>query len=302
MPNIDIRIGGPRALALETTVLTHGLPRHLASELIATIRETCSKEGVLPAFTGLLRGVPTVGLTDDDLQHLLDTPETIKVNTSNFGLAAFRGDTGATTVSTTLELAASAGIRMAATGGIGGVHRGLSERLDISADLLALTRHPVAIVASGAKSVLDVVGTRELLETLGVPVIGLGSEAFPAFYLAESGAVCDGSFTDLAELARFIAYETIRSGRGLLISNPAPNPINPADWDRWLSEAGQKLTQEAGADAIDGREATPRMLAIVHELSEGQTIAVNVALLLDNVAKAAQICSRLGTSLPSSTV
>lgn len=297
MTQIDIRVAGPRAIALETTVLTHGLPRELAPQIIEQTRQLCSEHGIEPAFTAVLKGTPTVGLSDQELTSLMAERETIKINSSNLGLSAFQGLTGATTVSTTLELAAAAGIRVAATGGIGGVHHGYAQQLDISSDLAALSRYPVAIVASGAKSVLDVISTRELLETLGVPVVGTCSEAFPAFYLTESGATCDSALHDRAELAQFIAYETARTGRGLLIANPAPNPIRQEIWDQWMASATEGLSAETELTTPLGREATPQILAKIHDISGGETVKTNIGLLLSNIGVAAELagvaCQRL---------
>lgn len=286
MPQAEIRVSGPNAVALETTVLTHGLPREIALDVADELDEACREAGAIPALTAVLEGTPTIGLTRDELVRLLETPDVAKVNTSNLGIAVFRGLTGATTVSTTLELAANAGIRVAATGGIGGVHPGLAEHLDISSDLGALARFPVAIVASGAKSILDVVATRELLETLGVPVIGYRTDAFPAFYLADSGAVCDAQFDDARELTEFIVYQTTHSRRGVLVSQAAPNPIDEGHWLRWMAESD---TGDSTQLHTVGRAVTPRILERIHELSDGATVAVNRELLVNNARLAASL-------------
>ena len=173
---------GSDAVALETTLLVHGVPREAAGPLNIELGEIVSAHGSTPALVGVVAGVPTVGMTSDELDAMLRSERVEKVNTANLGLAMHRGVHAATTVSATCELAARAGLRVFATGGIGGVHRGYGTRLDVSADLAALTRFPVAVVASGVKGLLDVVATREALETLGVPVVGFRTDAFCAFY------------------------------------------------------------------------------------------------------------------------
>lgn len=284
-----LRNGGPPRVALETTLLLHGVPRPSAADLARELAATVRRHGAEPALVGVLRGRPIVGLSEADLAELLalDAHLIPKLNTANLGLALAAGRSGATTVSTTMELAAAAGIRLFATGGLGGVHPGLARHLDISADLMAFTRFPVAVVTAGVKSILDVAGTRELLETLGVPVVGFGTDRFPAFYLRESDAGVDGRFDDPAALAAFIARELARTGRGIVVANPIPeaDEIPRADWDRWLAEANARAA-EAG---VTGRDLTPYLLAQVHELSGGATLRANIALVKHNAALAAQL-------------
>ncbi len=324
-------------VALETTLLLHGVPADAAKPLAGRLSKIIRDHGAIPRLVGVLDGRPIVGLTDDQLDVMLAARDTVrKVNTANVGVALFRGHHAATTVSSTMEFAARAGIHVFATGGIGGVHKFFpspdcplptSSPLDISTDLIALTRFPVAVVASGVKSILDIAATRELLETLGVPVIGYRTDAFPAFYLRESDtgfpardsqsgtgiparvpgaggmgfpapvpslpvARVDHNFTDIAELARFVRFELARTGRGILICNPIPeqHELKRDDWNRWLAAAEQRV---AAMPSSGGRDATPALLAALHDISGGATLAANIELVCSNAALAAQIAREM---------
>ncbi len=277
------------AVALETTLLVHGVPADAARELASRLGETVRSQGAEPALVGVVRGTPTVGMSDDELAALLDAGEVPKVNTANLGLAVHRGTHGATTVSTTIELAAAAGVRVFATGGIGGVHRDSAESWDISADLHAIERHPVAVVTSGVKSILHVTGTREMLETLGVPVVGFRTDSFPAFYQRTSQATVDARFDDAGELAAFVAAELDRTGRGIVVANPIPEPdeIAQADLEAWVAQA----ELEAARSGVRGRGVTPFMLSRLHAISDGRTLAANIALAIDNARVAGLIAA-----------
>lgn len=284
-----LRAAGPGHVALETTLLLHGVPAGeggpLADELASIVRG----HGARPALIGIHAGRAVVGLNAAELADLLAARTVMKVNTANLGFAIHRRVHAATTVSTTMELAAAAGIRLFATGGIGGVHRGYGQRLDISADLAAFTRFPVAVVTSGVKSLLDVESTREVLETLGIPVVGYRTDRFPAFYLRESEARVDERFDDDDDLAAFLAGELTRTGRGVVVAQPVPDDhaIEPARWREWLDRA-----QHEAGDAA-GREVTPRILARLHEVSGGRTLNANLALVRQNAALAARLAARL---------
>lgn len=282
-------------VALETTLLLHGVPADAAKPLANRLSKIIRDHGAIPRLVGIVNGRPIVGMTDDQLDVLLATRESVKkVNTANAGIALFRGRHAATTVSTTMEFAARAGIHIFATGGIGGVHKGAATSFDISTDLTALTRFPVAVVASGVKSILDVTATREMLETLGVPVIGYRTDAFPAFYVRELNASVgkvDYNFTDIAELARFVRFELARTGRGILICNPIPpeHELKRDDWNRWLAAAEQRIASSASS----GRDATPALLGALHELSGGATLKANIELVCSNATLAAQIAAAM---------
>ena len=272
-------------LALETTILTHGVPRENALGLAAELASIARSNGAIPALVGLFKGEPVVGMSDEQLREVLATPNVPKVNTSNLGVLMHRKQHGSTTVATTMEFAAASGVRVFSTGGIGGVHKGYATHLDISADLIALTRFPVAVVASGVKSILDVVATREMLETLGVPVVGFRCDEFPAFYLRGSGAGVDARFDDEQDLSAFIRRETERTGRGILIANPIPESDElPRDsFAAWLAAAER--------EAKPGREATPTTLAALHRVSGGATLRANLALIRSNTALGAKLAA-----------
>jgi len=281
------RLSAPARVALETTLLIHGVPRAAAPALAAELAQIVRERGASPVLVGLVNGALRAGLTDAELHEMFTAPQIGKVNASSLGAYAALGKSGATTVSTTLEIAAGAGIRVFATGGLGGVHKGFAERIDISADLAALTRFPVAVVTSGCKSILDVTSTRELLESLGVPVIGYCTDRFPAFYLRDGGIGVDARMDDPQELGRFIRHELCRTGRGIVIANPVPvaDELDPSDWSIWMANAAQRA-HDRGAQ---GRDVTPALLQALHEISGGKTLVANIALVKNNVDLAAQL-------------
>lgn len=284
--SVVIRARGP-VVALESTLILHGVPREVSRSLAAELGAIVAAQGAVPALVGVVAGQPIVGLTEGELETLLGSHDVPKANSANLGVLMHRRSHAATTVSATMELASAAGVRVFATGGLGGVHRGYSEHLDISADLAAFTRFPVAVVTSGVKSLLDVESTREALETLGVPVVGLNTDRFPAFYLRESNARLDATFTDERSLAAFARDELNRTGRGIVVANPIPaeHALEPAEWDAWLHAA---MTQ-ADAAGIRGREVTPFVLSRLHGLSGGRTLAANLALVKSNAMVAGRL-------------
>lgn len=278
---------GHGSVALETTLLTHGVPREAAKPLAAELADIVRSHGVNPAIVGIIAGEPTVGLTDSELDQLLAATQITKVNTSNLGVVMHQRGMGSTTVSATMELCAAADVRVFATGGIGGLHKEFGEHLDVSSDLAALARFPVAVVGSGVKALLDVPSTREALEGLGVPVVGYKTDRFPAFYLRDGGADVDATFDDVEDLAAFIRAELARTGRGVLVANPIPesHEISRVDWDRWIREA----TKDAGRAC--GRDLTPAILKQLHTVSAGKTLEANLALARANTDLAARICA-----------
>ena len=289
-PTLVIRVR-PNSVALETTLLLHGVPRADAAPLATAIDREVAAAGGVSALVGVLAGTPIVGLKPAELEALLAAPEVVKANTANLGVLIHRKQHAATTVSTTIELAAAAGVRIFATGGLGGVHREYGTRWDISADLAAIARFPVGVVCSGTKSLLDVESTREALETLGVPVVGFRTDHFPAFYRRQSAARVDARFDSLDELAAYVGQELARTGRGVVICNPIPpeHELDSASWDRWLSEAQAAVTL-AG---VQGRDVTPALLAQVHTRSGGATLAANIALIKSNASVAGALMSRI---------
>ena len=260
------------------------MARDLASDVMAG--------GAKPALVGVVAGDAIAGLRDEELNVLLAAAKVPKANTSNLGVLLARKSHAATTVSTTMEIAAAEGIRVFATGGLGGVHQGWTQHLDVSADLMAFTRFPVAVVTSGCKSILDVIATRELLETLGVPVVGFRTDRFPAFYQRESAAGVDARFDDIDELARFVSLELARTGRGVVVANPIPvaDELPAAEFAGWLA-AAQKVVSNAGG--AGGRDATPAVLGQLHALSGGATLRANVALVRNNARVAGQLAAAM---------
>lgn len=303
------RAGRRPRVAIETTLLIHGVPPAAAGDLAERLEAAIRAEGAEAALIGVVGGRAAVGMTRADLDALIaaasgpDGPRAVtKLNTGNLGPALFRGQHGATTVSATMELAARAGIEVFATGGLGGVHPGLASRPDISADLGALARFPVAVVTSGVKSILDVAATRELLETLGICVVGYRTDDFPVFYMRSPAAAglsgvagVDARFDDAEELARFLRFELARAGRGVVVCNPIPaeHEIALADWRRWEAEAEGR----AHAAGVAGRGLTPAVLAALHEVSGGATLRANIALVESN----ARLAGRLAAAMVSTT-
>lgn len=293
MPQLVNR-SGPGALALETTLLVHGVPASSAPALDAELRALCAEQGATPALVGVVSGAPTVGMTEDELASLLERGTSVpKANSANMGVLCHWGSHAATTVSATMELASAAGVRVFSTGGLGGVHKGYGCHLDVSADLGAFTRFPVAVVASGVKSLLDVGSTREALETLGVPVIGFGTDAFPSFYTRDSGFGVDARFDEDEALASYLSYELARTGRGVVVCNPIPeaNELDPGTFAGWLERAEDEA-EDAG---VTGRAVTPFLLGRLHELSGGATLEANLALIRSNVRLGARLAAAMET-------
>ena len=269
----------------------HGLPPEQSLTIADQLDNAVTEAGANPALIGVVSGSPVVGMTRDELKLLTDAGNVPKLNTSNLGHALFTRSHGATTVSTTMELAERAGIRVFATGGIGGVHKNYHLTPDISADLFALTRHRLAVVTSGCKNILDIPATREMLETLGVPVVGYQTDTFPAFYQRQTNLPVDATFDDPNNLADYLAFELARHKRGVIVANPIPkaDEIEQNQWDEWLKEAQNLPSVKAAA----GRDATPALLSEVHRLSAGKTVRANVALALSNASLAGALAAAL---------
>jgi pseudouridine-5'-phosphate glycosidase len=293
-PEVATALDAGRAVvALESTVISHGLPHphnlEIARQLEAVIRDG----GATPATVAILGGRICVGLDDTEIEHLATASAVAKVSRRDLGAVLARGGDGATTVAATMIAAALAGIRVFATGGIGGVHRGGEMSLDVSADLTELGRSPVAVVASGAKAILDLPRTLEVLETHGVPVIGYGTDRFPAFFSRDSGLALDArAETPSAAAAIMAAHWDLGLSGGLLLCNPVPETAALAREQvaAWVDVA----LGEAEAAAIAGAEVTPFLLDRLTHLSAGHTLAANIALLENNAAVAAEIALAYG--------
>jgi pseudouridylate synthase len=288
--------GGGPVVALETTLVTHGLPHPEGLAAASALENEIRQAGGIPATIGILRGAIHIGLSSADLHELATAPDVTKVNLSNLAATVAAGRPGATTVAATMFAAHSRGIRVFATGGIGGVHRDASTSGDVSADLTALSRIPIAVVCAGAKAILDLPRTVEMLETLGVPVLGLQTNDFPAFYRRSSGLPVDSRMDTMAELASAIrAHFSLGLGTGVLIANPIPVADElPADIsDRALETA----LSDAERQQLRGRGVTPFLLERLKELSGGASVRANLALLTNNARVAAQLARALAQSV-----
>jgi len=281
---------GRPVVALESTLITHGLPHPINLEVAQAMEQAVRDNGATPATIAVLRGQITVGLTSEQLTYLAQATNVRKCSRRDFPIVLAQKGDGATTVAGTMIVAHLAGIKVFATGGIGGVHRG--HPVDVSADLLELAQTPVAVVCAGAKAILDLPLTLEVLETDGVPVVGYGCAEFPAFYSRSSGLPLDVRCDTVEEIAAMIrAREQLGFRTGMLITNPIPAADElPAE----IAEAAiQQALQEADAQGIRGKETTPFLLARVSELTGDRSRAANIALLKNNARVAAQIAKAI---------
>jgi len=284
-------------VALETTVVTHGLPHPEGVRAALALEDEVTRAGAVPATIGVLDGAVRVGLTADDLERLAAAPGVAKLSLGNLAAVLAAGAPGSTTVAATLFAAHHAGIGVFATGGIGGVHRGASETGDVSADLGALARFPVAVVCAGAKAILDLPRTVEWLETVGVPVYGLGTDEFPAFYRRRSGLPVDRAFLDVASLAVAVrAHRALGLGTGVLVANPIPEGDElPAElYERALAAA----LAAAEREGVRGRAVTPFLLERMRAVTGGESVRANLALLRHNARVAAALAAALSRDEP----
>ncbi|HCB50818.1 MAG TPA: pseudouridine-5-phosphate glycosidase [Chloroflexi bacterium] len=282
-------------VALESTVISHGLPYPENVETALNMEKAVRYGGAIPATIAILRGRIHVGLTPDQLEYLATRPmaQVRKCSRRDLPLALARQEDGATTVAGTMIVAHLAGIEIFATGGIGGVHRG--HPFDVSADLAELGRTPVTVVSSGAKSILDLASTREVLETNGVPVIGYGTDEMPAFYSRSSGLSVDVRVDSAEEVATIIiARQSLDLQVGLLVTVPVPkaDEFDPAEAEEAITQA----TQEADEAAIHGPASTPWLLRRVSELTDGRSLKANLALLRNNGRVAGKIAAALANA------
>ncbi|HEU0248104.1 MAG TPA: pseudouridine-5'-phosphate glycosidase [Gaiellaceae bacterium] len=271
---------GRPVVALETTLVAHGFPAPVGIEVGLESEAAVRAAGAVPAATGVLDGRIRVGLSADELARF--TPEVRKIGPRDLAACAVAGDVGATTVGGLLVLARGLGIQFLGTGGIGGVHHGYPTPPDVSADLLALVTSPVLIACSGAKSLLDVRATMEFLETLGIPVLGYGTNTLPLFYSATGGPPVPQRVDDAATAARTAAAHWRLGGRGILLANPPPESLDVED-----------LIEEAVAEAdrqdVSGQAVTPFVLAFLHQRSGGRTLEVNRKLIVANARLAGEV-------------
>ncbi len=279
---------GKAVVALESTIISHGMPYpqnvKTALEVEAIVREN----GAIPATIAILGGRLKVGLTEDEIEYLGKAKNVIKTSRRDIPFIVAKGVDGATTVASTMILAALAGVKVFATGGIGGVHRGAQETYDVSADLQELAQTNVAVVCAGAKSILDIGLTLEYLETHGVPVVGYQTEELPAFYTRKSGFGVDYRIDSPVELATALkAKWDLGLQGGMVVANPIPEAY-AMDYDV-ITEAINSAVKEAEEKGIKGKESTPFLLAKVKELTAGTSLDANIQLVYNNAKVAAQL-------------
>lgn len=283
---------GRPVVALESTILAHGLPRPLNLATGRALEAVIRDNGAEPATIAVLDGRLQIGLTDRDLERVCSAPQMAKLSSADLAVCLANGGSGATTVAATMVAAHAAGIAVFATGGIGGVHPGASESFDVSADLEQLARTPVAVVAAGAKAILDLPATLERLESLAVPVVAVGQNAFPAFWSRDSGLPAPARVDTPAGIAAAIRLHSALGQRGgMLIAQPVPAAAEVP-----LAELRPLIAQaqtEIVAEGITGKAVTPALLARLAELTGGRTLDANLALVEENARLAAAIATEL---------
>lgn len=287
---------GQPMVALESTIITHGMPYPQNLEMAQSVEAVIRAEGAVPATIAVMDGRFHVGVSGNDLERLaLEGGKAAKASRRDISALLVQKRIAGTTVATTMQIAAEAGIHVFATGGIGGVHRGAEETFDISADLEELGRTPVAVVCAGAKSILDIGKTLEVLETNGVPVIGYGTEDFPAFWARRSGHKVDHRFDDVADIARVLALQIELGLGGILVANPIPeaDALDPAAIEARIAEA----IGHAEAEGVSRKDLTPFLLKRIFELTEGRSLKANIALVENN----ARVAARLAVALARQT-
>jgi pseudouridine-5'-phosphate glycosidase len=290
-----LELGAP-IVALESTVITHGLPRPQNLELARDMEKNVRDFGAAPATVALLDGKIRIGLSDGELIQLSEADSVLKVSHRDFATAIVKKAHGGTTVAGTMFAANMAGIKVFATGGIGGVHK--ESAFDISTDLHALSNIPMIVVCAGAKAILDLPATLEYLETMGVPVVGYKTDEFPAFYSRESGLGVSARLDSPQEIAEFAqAHWNLGMRSAVLVTNPVPEAeaISQVEMEPMIAKA----SAEAIKQGIHGQKLTPFLLGRISELTEGKSLRTNLALLLNNARLAAQIAGRMATKKKS---
>lgn len=283
---------GKPVVALESTLISHGFPFPKNLEVAGEMEEIIRGYGVVPATIAIIKGKIKVGLTRGELEFMATSKDILKASRRDLAVIVAKGLNGATTVAATMMVAERAGIKIFATGGIGGVHRGAEKTFDISADLQELARTPVAVVCSGAKAILDLPLTKEYLETMGVPVIGFGSEELPAFYCRESGLKVDYVVSDEKEAAGIIrAMQDLGLGGGMIITNPVPEEY--ALSMEYMNEIIEEAVRVAEKEGIKGKKLTPYLLNKIKELTGGKSLKANIELVKNNARVAAKIAREL---------
>jgi len=285
---IRAREAGRPVVALESTIISHGMPYPQNVQTAREVERIIRDGGATPATIAVIGGRIRIGLSDDELEALGNSPDAMKVSRRDLPYVLSTGRLGATTVAATMICAQLAGIEVFVTGGIGGVHRGAETSFDISADLQELAQTSVAVVCAGAKSILDIGLTLEYLETHGVPVVGVGQDAFPAFFTRDSGHRADFRLDTPDELARFIRTKwSLGLAGGIVVGNPVPEA--EAMPQQEIAAITEEALREADRRGIAGKAVTPFLLARIKELTGGRSLATNIALVKNN--------ARLGAAL-----
>ncbi|MCF6326179.1 MAG: pseudouridine-5'-phosphate glycosidase [Devosiaceae bacterium] len=279
-------------VALESTIITHGMPFPQNLDIALAVEAEVRNSGAVPATIAIMDGVLEVGISGDRLEELSErNEEAAKASRRDVASILVKGGLAGTTVATTMQIAKAADIKIFATGGIGGVHRGAEISFDISADLAELARTPVAVVCAGAKSILDIGKTLEVLESNGVPVIGYGSDSFPAFFSRDSGYFVDHRFDDVNDIALMIKTQNQLEMGGVLVAVPIPE--TDAMDGKKIEEIIQMALKEANEKGISRKDLTPYLLQKIFELSKGESLKANGALIRNNAAVAGKIAVAL---------
>lgn len=286
----EARAAGHPIVALESTIISHGMPYPQNLEVAMQVEDTVRQNGAVPATIAVVHGEVCVGLDEKQLEEFAQASGIMKCSRRDLAYAVSSGKHGATTVAATMMVAAMAGIRVFATGGIGGVHRGAEESFDISADLPEFALTNVAVVSAGAKAILDLPKTLEYLETMGVPVVGYRTDEFPAFYYPASGLPLHMRVDDVCDIARFMkAREAMGIRGGIVVANPIP-AADALD-KTYIEEAIEKAVADAEERAVRGKDVTPFLLKHLHGLTAGKSQHANKSLVLNNAAVAAQLAT-----------
>jgi pseudouridine-5'-phosphate glycosidase len=292
----DALASGRAVVALESTIISHGLPRPRNLKVARDLEADVRAAGAVPATIAIVDGVPCIGLNDVELRRIAGSDDVVKASVRDLASICARGRSAATTVASTAHLAVLSGISVFATGGLGGVHRQARESWDESADLYTLSRTPIVVVCSGVKSILDVPATLERLETLNVGVLGYRTNRFPGFYLADSGCHLDWRVDSPAEVAAVVcARQELQTDQyGLVVANPIPatDEMDPELHHRVLASA----LAAAEAAGIRGKDVTPFLLDHIHRETDGASLAANVALVRANARLAAEIAAELSVA------
>lgn len=279
---------GKAVVALESTIISHGMPYPKNVETALAVEQLVRDNGAVPATIAIIKGKLKVGLTHDEIEYLGSSHDVIKASRRDVPFILAKGLDGATTVASTMIIADLAGIRVFATGGIGGAHRGAQNTMDISADLQELAHTNVAVVCAGAKSILDIGLTLEYLETQGVPVVGFGTDELPAFYTSKSGFGVDYRIDSAKEMAEALKTKwDLGLNGGVVVANPIPAEYEMAP--EVINSAIEQAVRESEEQGIKGKESTPFLLARVKELTGGSSLDSNIQLVFNNVKVGAQI-------------